>query len=110
MFYFLNIIYTILNNESNNLFAFLNIIFYNVDKQLERNMNMGFSFKPLWRLLVDKDMSKTEYREALGISSATLAKMGKGEYVSMEVLDKTCNHFKVSLHEVVEHVEEPSQE
>jgi putative transcriptional regulator len=72
-------------------------------------MNMSFSFKPLWRLLVDKDMSKTEYREALGLSSATLAKMGKGEYVSMEVLDKTCNHFGVPLHDIVEHVVEPPQ-
>ncbi|NQX45367.1 helix-turn-helix transcriptional regulator [Paenibacillus tritici] len=71
---------------------------------------MGFSFKPLWRLLVDRDMSKTEYREALGLSSATLAKMGKGEYVSMEVLDKTCKYFGVPLHDVVEHIAEPPQE
>ncbi|MEK4234612.1 helix-turn-helix transcriptional regulator [Paenibacillus sp. FSL H7-0714] len=74
-----------------------------MDKQYERNMIMGFSFKPLWRLLIDRDMTKTEYREALGLSTATLAKMGKDEYVSMEVLDKTCNYFGVPLHDVIEH-------
>ncbi|UQZ37529.1 XRE family transcriptional regulator [Paenibacillus sp. PK3_47] len=62
---------------------------------------MGFSYKPLWRLLIDREMSKTEYREALGLSTATLAKLGKDQYVSMEVLEKTCLHFKVPLHEVV---------
>ncbi|MEK4351325.1 helix-turn-helix transcriptional regulator [Paenibacillus sp. FSL R5-0475] len=71
---------------------------------------MGFSYKPLWRLLIDKEMSKSNYREALGLSSATLAKMGKGEYVSMEVLDKTCNYFNVPLDQIVEHVAEPGYE
>ncbi|WP_233277731.1 helix-turn-helix domain-containing protein [Paenibacillus durus] len=46
-------------------------------------------------------MSRTEYREALGLSTATLAKLGKDQYVSMEVLEKTCRHFNVPLHEVV---------
>lgn len=71
---------------------------------------MGFSYKPLWRLLIDKEMSKSNYREALGLSSATLAKMGKGEYVSMEVLDKTCNYFNVPLDQIVEHIAESGNE
>ncbi|MCY9544860.1 helix-turn-helix transcriptional regulator [Paenibacillus alvei] len=67
---------------------------------------MGFSYKPLWHLLVQREMTRTEYRQAIGISTATLAKMGRGEYVSMDVLDKTCTLFDVPLHEVVEHVKE----
>lgn len=67
---------------------------------------MGFSYKPLWHLLVQREMTKTEYRLALGISTATLAKMGRGEYVSMDVLDKTCTLFDVPLHEVVEYVKD----
>lgn len=65
---------------------------------------MAFSYKPLWRLLLDKDMSKTEMREELGLSSSTLAKMGKGEYVSLEVIDKICNHFDVQPNDVIEHI------
>ncbi|BFH16886.1 helix-turn-helix transcriptional regulator [Paenibacillus melissococcoides] len=67
---------------------------------------MGFSYKPLWHLLLQRDMSKTQYRQALGLSTATLAKMGKGEYVSMEVLDKTCSYFAVQPNDVIEHVDE----
>lgn len=67
---------------------------------------MAFSFKPLWVKLVQEDMTKEELRTALGLSSATIAKMGKGEYVSMEVLDKICNHFSVPLSEVVIHLKD----
>lgn len=65
---------------------------------------MGFSYKPLWRLLLDRDMTRTQYREALNLSSATLAKMGKDEYVSMEVLDKTCSFFNVQPNDVIEYI------
>lgn len=65
---------------------------------------MGFSFKPLWHLLLEKDMTKTQLREELGLSSSTLAKMGKDEYVSMEVLDKICTRFGVQPNDIIEHV------
>ena len=41
------------------------------------------SYKPLFRLLLERDMTKTQLREAVGFSSATLAKMSKGEYISL---------------------------
>lgn len=63
---------------------------------------MGFSYKPLWRLLLEKDLTKTQMREQLGISPATLAKMGKDQYVSMETLDKLCSYFKVQPNEIIE--------
>lgn len=63
---------------------------------------MSFSYKPLWRLLLEKDLNKTEMREKLGISPATLAKMGKDEYISMEILDKVCTHFEVQPNQVIE--------
>jgi len=64
---------------------------------------MGFSYKPLWRLLLEKDMTKTQFREALGMGTAQLAKMGKDEYVSMEVIDKICEHFGVQPNDIIEH-------
>lgn len=64
---------------------------------------MAFSFKPLWVRLVQEDMTKEELRVKLGLSSATIAKMGKGQYVSMEVLDKICTHFDVQPNDIMEH-------
>lgn len=62
-----------------------------------------FSFNPLWKLLVDKGMTKTQLRELLKFSPATLARMGKGEYVSLEVIDSICNHFGVQPNDIMEH-------
>ncbi|SCW84160.1 DNA-binding transcriptional regulator, XRE family [Paenibacillus tianmuensis] len=64
---------------------------------------MPFSYKPLWKLLVDRELTKTEFRESLGLSTATLAKLGKNEYVSLEVIDKICTHFGVQPNDIMEH-------
>lgn len=62
-----------------------------------------FSYKPLLKLLVDKNMTKTQLREQLGISMATLAKISKNEYVSMKVLDDICNLLHCKIEDVIEH-------
>lgn len=46
------------------------------------------SYKPLWRLLVDRDMNKTDLKMKAGISANTITRMGKGEEVSTTVLNK----------------------
>ncbi|MFW5438130.1 helix-turn-helix domain-containing protein [Paenibacillus apiarius] len=67
---------------------------------------MPFSYKPLFKLLVDKDMTKEDLRVALGFGRNTIAKMGKGEYVSLEVIDKICTYLGVQPNDVIEHVDE----
>ena len=62
-----------------------------------------FSYKPLLKLLVDKNMTKTQLREQLGISMATLAKISKNEYISMKVLDDICNLLNCKIEDVIEH-------
>ena len=62
-----------------------------------------FSYKPLLKLLIDKNMTKTQLREQLGISMATLAKISKNEYVSMDVLDKICTVLNCKIEDVIEH-------
>ncbi|WP_010491739.1 helix-turn-helix domain-containing protein [Paenibacillus elgii] len=64
---------------------------------------MPFSYKPLWKLLVDQELTKTEFRESLGLSTATLAKLGKDEHVSLEIIDKICTHFGVQPNDIMEH-------
>ncbi len=62
-----------------------------------------FSYKPLLKLLIDKNMTKTQLREQLGISMATLAKISKDEYISMKVLDDICSLLNCKIEDIVEH-------
>ena len=58
---------------------------------------MGVSYSKLFQLLIDKKMKKKDLISAAGISSSTMAKLGKDEYVNVEVLVKICNdvHRKI---------------
>ena len=62
-----------------------------------------FSYKPLLKLLIDNDLSKTQFRLETGISMATLAKIGKDEYISMSTLDTICN-FDCKIEDVVKFI------
>lgn len=62
-----------------------------------------FSYKPLLKLLIDKNMTKTQLREQLGISMATMAKISKNEYISMKVLDDICSLLNCKIEDIVEH-------
>lgn len=63
---------------------------------------MGVNYKRLWKLLIDKDMKKTKMGEAVGISSSTLYKLTKDEYVSLDVLVRICSYFKCQLSDICE--------
>lgn len=67
---------------------------------------MAFNYKPLFKLLVDREMKKTDLREALGLGPSTIAKFDKGENVSLEVIDKLCSYFGVQPNDIIEHVKE----
>ena len=51
---------------------------------------MAANYDKLWKLLIDKKMKRTDLHELAGISTTTIAKLGKGEYVSMESTQKIC--------------------
>lgn len=63
-----------------------------------------FSYKPLLKLLLDKEMSKTELRIKTGMSMATLAKIGKNENISMKTLDDICMVLDCRIEDVIEYV------
>lgn len=63
------------------------------------------SYKPLFRLLIEKNMTKTELRIALGFSPNTIAKLAKNEYVSLETIDKICSFLNCNIEDVIEHVD-----
>lgn len=65
-----------------------------------------FSYKPLLKLLIDKDLKLVDLRRKLNISSATIAKINKNDYISMETLDKICNFLDCEVGDVIQHVKE----
>ena len=71
---------------------------------------MAISYNGLWKLLIDKEMYKKDLGEKLGISSATLAKMGKGENVSMEVLQKICEYMDCDIGDIVSYKKKEEKE
>lgn len=63
---------------------------------------MKMSYKKLWKLLIDKNMKKTDLRKAAGISSSSLAKLGKGENVTTDVLIRICEALQCNLNDIAE--------
>ena len=63
---------------------------------------MIYNYNRLWKLLIDKGMTKTQMCKAAGISTNILAKMGKGEPVAMESLSKIATALNCGLDDIVE--------
>lgn len=65
---------------------------------------MRMCYKRLWKLLIDKEMSKTALRQTAGISSSSMAKLTKGENVTTSVLLKICKTLQCNLEDIAETV------
>lgn len=65
-------------------------------------MNLKPSYKPMEITLIKKDKIKADLKRDLKISSATLAKMSKGEIVSLQVIVQICEYLNCRIEEVVE--------
>ena len=63
---------------------------------------MAYSYKRLWKLLIDKDLKKKDLAEYAGISQYTVTKMSKGENVNIETLAKVCCALNCTLDDIVE--------
>lgn len=63
---------------------------------------MDITYKKLWKLLIDREMSKAELRELSGVGASTFSKMNKNEYVSLEVLVKICIALNCEIGDIVE--------
>ena len=65
---------------------------------------MKVSYKKLWKLLIDKNLKKTDLKTLAHISSGSLAKLGKDENVSMDILQRICLALKCDISDIVEMV------
>lgn len=71
---------------------------------------MKLSYKKLWVMLVEREMKKTEFAKKAKISSASLAKLGKGANVTTDVLVKICEALNCDISDIVEIVPNETDE
>ena len=67
---------------------------------------MAVNYNKLWKLLIDKGMTKTQMRLRADISTTTLAKLGKSETVSMDVLLKICKLLDCNVGDIMDVINE----
>ena len=81
-----------------------NVILIPADNKREnvRRDTMSVCYDKLWKILIDRKMNRTELKDMAGISFNVLAKMGKGEAVSLESLHKICKSLNCDIGDVME--------
>ncbi|WP_270474380.1 helix-turn-helix domain-containing protein [Clostridium cochlearium] len=63
---------------------------------------MDISYKRLWKLLIDRDMKKQDLCEKAGVSTSSLAKLGRGENVNTAILVKICRALDCGIDDIME--------
>ena len=74
-------------------------------KQASRNkkeLKTQFSYNRLWKLLIDRDLMKKDLAEKAGISSASIAKLGRNENVNTDILLKICKALECDISDIME--------
>ncbi len=69
-----------------------------------RGFEMKISYKKLWIMLAEKEMSKQELREKLKLASGTMTKLNKGQEVSMSVILRICEYFECNIGDICDAV------
>lgn len=69
---------------------------------------MRMSYNRLWKLLIDKNMKKSDLRKTAGVSASSLAKLGKGENVTTDVILKICIALDCRVEDIMEIVKDES--
>ncbi len=70
-------------------------------------MAKSISYNKLWKLLIDKNMNKSDLRDKSKISTASLAKLGRNENLTTAVLLKICNALDCDVSDIMEVIEDP---
>lgn len=65
---------------------------------------MAIRYSKLWKRLIDENMMKVDLRDQAGITTNALAKLGKNEHVSTQVLEKICNVLNCDIQDIMEFV------
>ncbi len=62
----------------------------------------NISYKKLWKLLIDKNLKKKDLQKMAGISSSSIAKLGRNENVNTEIINKICNALDCDTSDIME--------
>lgn len=62
----------------------------------------NISYKKLWKLLIDMDLKKKDLQKMAGISSSSIAKLGRNENVNTEIINKICNALNCDTSDIME--------
>lgn len=63
---------------------------------------MAISYKRLWKLLIDNDMKKRDLQARAGLSSSTIAKLGRNETIRTDILDRICTSLNCNIEDIME--------
>ena len=67
---------------------------------------MAASYKKLWKILIDREMKKKDLCDAAGISHASMAKLGKNENITTDVLVKICMALQCDIGDIMEVIDD----
>lgn len=70
---------------------------------------MRISYNKLWKLLIDRNMNKQDLKKRCSISSASVAKLGKGENITTDVLLRICTALECDIADIMEVVEDEEE-
>lgn len=71
-------------------------------KTINGGIIMAISYKKLWKLLIDRDMKKSELQELANVSASSIAKLGKNENVNTDILVRICKALNCELEDIME--------
>ena len=71
---------------------------------------MAMCYKRLWKLLIDRDMTRSDLHNMTGVSAATFAKMTKGECIASSIIDRICTSLKCDVGDIMEVVPDKNTE
>lgn len=71
---------------------------------------MAISYKPLWKLLIDRNMKKKDLIALSGVSQSSVSKMGRGENVNTDILNRICLSLNCSIADIAEVIPEGNEE
>lgn len=67
---------------------------------------MRISYNKLWKMLIDKDMKRKDLQEVASISSASVAKLGKGDNINTDVLLRICEALDCSIDDILDAIKD----
>ena len=70
----------------------------------KKELKTQFSYNPLWKMLIDRGLKKRELQEMSDVSAASIAKLGRNENVTTEVLLRICESLDCNIQDIMERI------